>query len=57
VVGTRVDVSIYSIGDFDVAAVAARFQGGGHRNASGFSVGLEEWLDRFVGSTDRDRLD
>jgi hypothetical protein len=57
VVGTRVDVSIYSIGDFDVAQVAARFQGGGHRNASGFSVDLAEWLDRFVDSTDRDRPD
>jgi oligoribonuclease NrnB/cAMP/cGMP phosphodiesterase (DHH superfamily) len=53
VFGTRVDVSIYSIGEVDVAGVAVRFQGGGHRNASGFSVGLQQWLDRFVGRTGR----
>jgi hypothetical protein len=57
VFGARVDVSIYSIGDVDVAEVAARFRGGGHRNASGFSVGLQEWLDRFVGRTALDRAD
>jgi hypothetical protein len=47
--GQRVDVSLYSIGDFDVAALAGRFGGGGHRNAAGFTVSLREWLDRFVG--------
>lgn len=57
VFGARVDVSIYSIGDVDVAKVAARFGGGGHRNASGFSVSLAEWLDRFVGPRDLDRAD
>ncbi len=46
--GRRMDVSIYSIGDLDVAAIAARYGGGGHRNAAGFSVTLEEWLARFV---------
>jgi oligoribonuclease NrnB/cAMP/cGMP phosphodiesterase (DHH superfamily) len=46
--GDRVDVSLYSVGDLDVARIAARFGGGGHRNAAGFSVGLREWLDRFV---------
>jgi len=46
--GRRVDVSVYSVGDFDVASLAGRFGGGGHRNAAGFSVPLEEWLDRFV---------
>lgn len=46
--GTRVDVSLYSIGDFDVSAVAARYGGGGHRNAAGFSVPLAEWAERFV---------
>ncbi|MBW2240618.1 MAG: hypothetical protein JRH01_01415 [Deltaproteobacteria bacterium] len=45
---TRVDVSVYSIGDFDVAAVAGKFGGGGHRNAAGFSVTIEEWLAKFV---------
>jgi hypothetical protein len=39
----RVDVSIYSIGDLDVSAIAAKHGGGGHRNASGFSVKLGEW--------------
>lgn len=54
-VGTRVDVSIYSIGAVDVSAVAERFGGGGHRNASGFSVSLGRWLSSFVtGSTRRE---
>lgn len=47
-VGGRVDVSLYSIGEFQVAAVAERYGGGGHRNAAGFSVSLAEWLARFV---------
>lgn len=46
--GRRVDVSIYSTGDFDVSRIAIRYGGGGHRNASGFHVSLEEWLARFV---------
>ena len=46
--GERVDVSIYSIGDLDVSKVAAEFGGGGHRNAAGFSVSLETWLEKFV---------
>lgn len=46
--GARVDVSIYSVGDFDVAKLAASFGGGGHRNAAGFSVSLADWLERFV---------
>ena len=47
-VGRRVDVSLYSIGDFDVAAVAAKYGGGGHRNAAGFSVPLEAWTQDFA---------
>lgn len=43
----RVDVSIYSIGEFDVAALAVAYGGGGHRNAAGFQVSLEDWLHRF----------
>ena len=46
--GRRVDVSIYSIGDLDVSEVAGRHGGGGHRNAAGFSVSLETWLEDFV---------
>lgn len=44
VTGRRVDVSIYSIGDVNVAAVAEQHGGGGHKNAAGFSLSLEEWL-------------
>jgi oligoribonuclease NrnB/cAMP/cGMP phosphodiesterase (DHH superfamily) len=48
VAGERVDVSIYSIGDFDVATLAANQGGGGHRHAAGFSVPLERWLAEFL---------
>ena len=48
VTGARVDVSIYSVGEFDVAALAATFGGGGHRNAAGFAVTLADWLRDFV---------
>ena len=47
VTARRVDASIYSIGDVDVSEIARRYGGGGHRNASGFSVGLAEWLESF----------
>jgi hypothetical protein len=46
--GARVDVSIYSIGDLDVAEIAGRYGGGGHRNAAGFSVSLRDWQRRFL---------
>jgi hypothetical protein len=46
--GARVDVSLYSVGDFDVARVAESLGGGGHRNASGFSVALAAWQERFL---------
>ncbi len=46
--GSRVDVSLYSIGAFDVSNIATRYGGGGHRNAAGFSVTLPEWLAHFV---------
>ncbi len=46
--GRRVDVSIYSIGELDVAAISSSYGGGGHKNAAGFSVDLEEWISRFV---------
>jgi len=45
--GRTVDASIYSIGDVDVSAIARRYGGGGHRNASGFSVSLRRWLEEF----------
>ena len=46
--GTQVDVSIYSVDDFDVAKLAASFGGGGHRSAAGFTVTLDEWIRSFV---------
>jgi oligoribonuclease NrnB/cAMP/cGMP phosphodiesterase (DHH superfamily) len=48
VAGDRVDVSLYSVGDLDVARIAGRYGGGGHRNAAGFSVPLKDWLAEFV---------
>jgi uncharacterized protein len=44
----QVDVSIYSIGDENVATIACEYGGGGHRNAAGFSIPLEQWLADFV---------
>ncbi len=46
--GARVDCSIYSLGECDASAIATQFGGGGHRNASGFSVSLRSWLEDFV---------
>ena len=45
--GDKVHATLYSIGDLDVSQVASRLGGGGHRNAAGFTVGLEEWLREF----------
>ena len=44
----RVDASIYSIGDLDVAVVAQRYGGGGHRNAAGFTVPVKVWVRDFL---------
>jgi hypothetical protein len=46
--GMRVDATLYSIGELDVAEIAVELGGGGHRNAAGFSVPLERWLSEFV---------
>lgn len=48
VIERRVECSLYSLGDFDVAAIAADLGGGGHRNAAGFTVSLDEWTHRFL---------
>lgn len=48
VAGSRVDASLYSIGDLDVSGIAESFGGGGHRNAAGFSVPLVRWLRDFL---------
>jgi oligoribonuclease NrnB/cAMP/cGMP phosphodiesterase (DHH superfamily) len=46
--GERVDCSIYSTGDLDVSVVAGTRGGGGHRNASGFSISLSDWIADFA---------
>ncbi|CAG1006148.1 hypothetical protein MYXO_03445 [Myxococcaceae bacterium] len=48
IVGSRVEASLYSIGEFDVARIAAELGGGGHRNAAGFSVPLTEWMSKYL---------
>ena len=35
------NVSLRSIGDYDVSAIAKTFGGGGHRNAAGFEVAFD----------------
>ena len=51
IAGKRVDVSLYSIGDFDVAIRASSFGGGGHQNAAGFSIDLDSWRNEFLSTT------
>ena len=46
--GDMVYATLYSIGDLDVATIAASLGGGGHRNAAGFSVPLAEWTADFL---------
>jgi len=53
--GRRVDVSLYSVGDFDVARIAESLGGGGHRNAAGFSVTLEDWLAHYLSAPESRR--
>jgi nanoRNase/pAp phosphatase (c-di-AMP/oligoRNAs hydrolase) len=48
-----VHVSLYSVADFDVSRIAAGYGGGGHRNAAGFTVTLEEWTERFLSPSER----
>jgi len=46
--GAEVFATLYSIGDFDVSKIAVELGGGGHKNAAGFHVSLERWLEDFV---------
>jgi len=46
--GAEVFATIYSIGDLDVSKVALGYGRGAHKNASGFRVSLERWLQDFV---------
>ena len=45
--GTQVHATLYSIGDLDVSTIATELGGGGHRNAAGFTVPLDMWLEKF----------
>ncbi len=45
--GGQVHATLYSIGDLDVSLIAAQLGGGGHRNAAGFTVSLEDWVEKF----------
>ena len=47
--GSKVQATLYSIGDFDVSEIAGEYGGGGHKNAAGFSVPLETWLKDMLG--------
>jgi hypothetical protein len=40
----EVKASLRSKGDFDVAAIAARYGGGGHRNAAGFRLPAAQFM-------------
>ena len=42
-------VSLRSQGDFDVAAIAVRYGGGGHRNAAGFRLPAGQFLEEVLG--------
>ena len=46
--GSRVDASVYSVGDEDVSVIAQSYGGGGHKNAAGFSVPLAQWVEEFL---------
>lgn len=46
--GERVNATLYSIGDVDVAAMAGRYGGGGHRNAAGFTLPLRRWMSELL---------
>ena len=46
--GAEVFGTLYSIGDLDISKVAVSYGGGGHKNAAGFRVTLEQWMREFV---------
>ncbi len=46
--GAKVHATLYSIGDFDVSKIAGKYGGGGHKNASGFSMALEQWVAEIL---------
>jgi oligoribonuclease NrnB/cAMP/cGMP phosphodiesterase (DHH superfamily) len=48
IVGSQVEATLYSIDEFDVSKIAGEWGGGGHRNAAGFTISLEDWLRNFA---------
>jgi len=44
ITGDRVEVSLRSVGDFDVSLIAKKHGGGGHRNAAGFVCNREKLM-------------
>lgn len=47
-----VNVSLRSTGEFDVSQIAARYGGGGHRNAAGFRIPLAAFVSEIIGTPD-----
>lgn len=45
--GDTVYCSLRSIGDYDVSVLAQKFGGGGHKNASGFSMPITRFLESY----------
>ncbi|PKO89619.1 MAG: phosphoesterase [Betaproteobacteria bacterium HGW-Betaproteobacteria-10] len=45
----EIKASLRSQGDFDVAAIAARYGGGGHRNAAGFRMAPRQFMTEVLG--------
>jgi len=45
----EIKASLRSKGDFDVAAIAARYGGGGHRNAAGFRMAPAPFMADVLG--------
>lgn len=46
--GKYAQLSLRSIGDFDVSKLAARFGGGGHKNAAGCRIPLFDWMKMIL---------
>ena len=47
----EVKASLRSKGSFDVAAIATRYGGGGHRNAAGFRMPLKQFMAEVLGQS------
>ncbi|WP_265950041.1 DHH family phosphoesterase [Dechloromonas sp. A34] len=45
----EVKASLRSKGDFDVASIAVRYGGGGHRNAAGFRMPIKQFIAEVLG--------